>query len=97
MEEEIDEVVRKYGWYGASINDAAPPFLYSIGLMRTCNHPEFIVFGLEPDSGHALLSGLVDRIRAGQSFTQPAVCTVPIGGQDSPVSRCRGPAAGVAS
>ncbi len=49
MEDEIAEVVREYGWFAASVSDHDPPFLYSVGLMQTCDHPEFIVFGLDPE------------------------------------------------
>ena len=33
MDEEIAEIVQQYGWYAANVNDAEPPFLYTIGLM----------------------------------------------------------------
>jgi hypothetical protein len=89
MEEEIAEVVREYGWYALSIGDHDPPFLYSIGLMQTCDHPEFIVFGLDADNAHALFSGLIESIRAGQSFAQPGVYSVTIGGDHHRVGfRC---------
>ena len=76
MEEEIAEVIRKYGWYAASISDYQPPFLYTIGLMQTLNHPEFIMFGLEAANMHSLFSQLVRNIRAGRSYTEPGVYTV---------------------
>lgn len=80
MEEEIAEIVREHGWYAANISDHEPPFLYSIGLMQTLNHPEFIMFGLEAENSHALFSQLVRDIRAGQSFAEPGVYTVNIRG-----------------
>ena len=76
MEDEIAEVVREHGWFAASISDHAPPFLYSIGLMQTWNHPELVVFGLDPNDAHALLSWMIREIRAGRSFAQKGVCTV---------------------
>ena len=76
MEYEIAEVVREHGWFAASISDHEPPFLYSIGLMQTCGHPELIVFGLDPGDAHALLSGIVREIRAGRSYAQSGVYTV---------------------
>lgn len=79
MEEEIAEVVRQYGWYAASIFDHEPPFLYTIGLMQTLDHPEMIVFGLDPENAHALFSSLVEQIRVGQSFASPQVHTLSIG------------------
>ncbi len=80
MEEEIAEVVREHGWYAASISDHEPPFLYTIGLMQTVDHPEFIVFGLEADNARALFSELVRDIRPSRSYAEPGVATVSIGG-----------------
>jgi hypothetical protein len=79
MEEEIAEVVRKHGWYAASISDHQPPFLYTIGIMQTFKHPELIMFGLKADDSHALFSQLVRNIHTGQSYTEPNVYTITIG------------------
>jgi hypothetical protein len=76
MEDEIAEVVREHGWFAASISDHDPPFLYSIGLMQTWDHPELIVFGLDLNNAHALLSGMIREIRAGRPFTQQGAYTV---------------------
>jgi len=78
-EEEIAEVVQKHGWYALSIaegEDRQPSFLYSIGLMQSCKHPELIMFGQEPSSVHALFSELYRQIRSGRSFAEPCVQTV---------------------
>jgi hypothetical protein len=82
MDEEIAEVVREHGWYAANVSDGEPPFLYTIGLMQTCRHPEFITFGLDADNANALFSQLVRDIRAGGSFTRPGVYTVSVGGNE---------------
>jgi hypothetical protein len=79
MDDEIAEVVREHGWYAANISDHRPPFLYTIGLMETCRHPEFIIFGLEADNAYALFSGLIHDIRAGRSYAEPGVYTVNLG------------------
>lgn len=72
LDDEFAAEVRTFGWSMASI-DHKPLFQYTIGLMETCRHPEFIVFGLEPEHGHALFSGLMREIRAGRSFADPGV------------------------
>ena len=82
MEEEIAQVVREHGWYAVSIAAHKPPFVYTVGLMQTGKHPEFIVFGLDASNAHALFSGLIEAIRADRSFTEPQVATVNIGGDD---------------
>jgi hypothetical protein len=85
MEEKIAEVVRQYGWYAASISDHQLPFLYTIGLLQTLNHLEFIMFGADADNAHALFSQLVRDIRAGRSYAEPGVYSVSIGGAERPV------------
>jgi hypothetical protein len=80
MDEEIAEVVRQHGWFAANISDHEPPFLYSIGLMQTLNHPEFIMFGWDAKNAYALFSQLVRDIQAGQSYAAPAAYTVHIEG-----------------
>jgi Domain of unknown function (DUF4262) len=82
MDDEIAEIVRQYGWYAANVNDHDPPFVYTIGLMETYRHPELIIFGLEGDNAHALFSGLVRGMRAGQSYVTPGVHTVTLGGDE---------------
>lgn len=82
MDDEIAEIVRQYGWYGANVNDHNPPFLYTVGLMETCRHPEFIMFGLEGSNIHALFSGLFNYIRAGQSYAEPGIYTVNLEGDE---------------
>ncbi len=73
MEAEIAEIVREYGWFAADIYDHSPPFVYSVGLMQTCDHPELIIFGLEPGDAHGILSNMFHAIRNGESFRE--TCT----------------------
>ncbi|MGN6547543.1 MAG: DUF4262 domain-containing protein [Aureliella sp.] len=80
MDDEIAEVVREFGWYCASVSGADPPFLYTIGLMETHKHPEFIVFGLDADNAHALLAGLVTDIRNGRRYSESGVYSIDLGG-----------------
>ena len=80
MDEEIAEIVRQHGWYAANVNDADPPFLYTIGLMETCQHPELIVFGIDADNAYALFAGLIAGIQRGQTYTENGVRTIELGG-----------------
>lgn len=86
MDEEIAEVVRDYGWYAANVNDAVPPFLYTIGLMESLHHPEFIIFGLEPDNAYALLAGLVAEIQSGATYSSDGIRTIDLGGDKHKVA-----------
>ena len=65
-DEKIFESVQKHGWFAINVHDRLPPFLYTIGLMHTLSHPDFIAFGLEGDDAYALMSDLIRNIRAGQ-------------------------------
>jgi hypothetical protein len=80
MDDEIADVVRQHGWFAANVNDHQPPFLYTIGLMQTCRHPEFIIFGLEADDALALFTALIRDIHAGESYVEPGVYAVNLGG-----------------
>lgn len=82
MDDVFANDVRTHGWSLANISDHKPPFAYTIGLMHTLGHPEFIVFGLEADNAHALFSGLVRDIRAGRTFAEPGIQTVSVGGDE---------------
>jgi len=62
--------------------DGEPPFRYTIDLMQTLNHPEFIMFGLAADNAHVLFSQLVQHIRAGRSYAEPGIHTVSLGGDE---------------
>ncbi len=65
MDDEIAQIVRDHGWYAASIVDGDPPFLYTVRLMESLHHPEFIIFGLDAENAYALFSGLIAEIRDG--------------------------------
>jgi hypothetical protein len=79
MDDEIADIVRQHGWFAASIYDNKPPFLYSIGLIQTCDHPELIVFGWESKTAHALCSAIIRDIRGGKSFAARGVFAVAVG------------------
>jgi Domain of unknown function (DUF4262) len=81
-DDEFADDVRTNGWALANVSDHKPPFQYTIGLMETCRHPEFILFGLEGGHAHALFSALIRDIRAGKSYAEPGVYTVNIDGAD---------------
>lgn len=86
MDEEIAEIVREHGWYAANVKDADPPFLYTIGLMNSYRHPEFIVFGLEADDAYALVAGLIAKIQNGTSYSDNGVRTIELGGDTHQVA-----------
>lgn len=81
-DEEIIQIVERFGWYAASINDHQPPFIYTIGLMKTFDHPDFVIFGVEADDAHALLNGLINDIKSGKKYSQADVYSICLGGDN---------------
>ena len=63
----IDDV-EKYGWHCLKVGGEAPEFAYSVGLWKSMNMPEIIMFGLPLDHSHAMLGNVVDVVRAGASI-----------------------------
>ena len=78
IETEIAEVVRERGWYLANVFDNEPPFIYTIGLIESCQHPELIVFGLEERDAQWLLASIFVQIRNGVQFNAADIRTVRI-------------------
>ena len=88
LDAKIDRVVARVGWYALGVaaragdTDPAPPFTYTIGLTQSCDHPEFIAFGVPPADAHALFGQLFEDIRGGLSYATPGVYTVHLGGDE---------------
>jgi Domain of unknown function (DUF4262) len=70
------EDVRVHGWAAVSITDHKPLFVYTLGLMQSCGHPEFIMFGLEAGNVHALFSQLYRDIKDGHSYAEPGIYAI---------------------
>jgi hypothetical protein len=49
--------------------EATPPWTYTIGLVRSFDHPELVVTGLPDDSAAHVMTRVVARIRQGERFT----------------------------
>jgi hypothetical protein len=67
-EQMIAENVKRCGWHAISISDMDPPFVYTVGLMQTFDHPEAIIFGLEPREAHGILAVIVANLRTGTRY-----------------------------
>jgi hypothetical protein len=62
--------VKTYGFHIAFIeaDDYLPAFAYTIGLYKTYNHPEIILFGLKQEVMNGLLNGIGDDIKEGTIY-----------------------------
>lgn len=69
---DIAASVAQYGWTAVGVQEHQPPFVYSVGLIYSADHPEIVIAGL-PDDGCALLKYLVKLLVEGRSFAKPGV------------------------
>lgn len=60
--------IHKHGWHvnGIPGDDFAPNWAYSVGVFAKHGQPELIVFGLEIEKMHQMISHYVDVIQAGK-------------------------------
>jgi hypothetical protein len=63
--------IEEIGWHVILIpeGDDGPPFAYTIGLFRTFEHPEIIIFGLDLDLMHQMINLIGEEIRQGRRFS----------------------------
>ena len=54
----INTIVEEYGWFVAKFEATKylPSFVYTIGLWKTFQHPELIIFGLQLQTMHEILN-----------------------------------------
>jgi len=67
-EDLIRQHIDEFGWHVVLIEaeDDLPPFAFSIGLHRTFQHPEIIMFGMSPRQLHAFINECGHQIKAGK-------------------------------
>lgn len=66
----IEGRIDRYGWSCYYIfGGPGPPWLYTIGLVERWDHPELIVFGLDQDSAHGMVTRAVELIESGAAPT----------------------------
>jgi hypothetical protein len=65
----LDDVA-EYGWHVMKVLDQpdTPGWAYSIGLHRTFDHPEVLIFGQDIDLMHSMINTIGDGLRAGNTF-----------------------------
>jgi hypothetical protein len=81
---DIADDVDRFGFSILTISDVTPGFAYTVGLIFTQKHPELIIFGRDPDELSAILRCMIDQMRRGGSFVNPA--SYPIECADFPVA-----------
>ena len=65
--------VDTFGWHCTSVHgkdedDESPPFTYSVGLHHSYGGPEFIIFGLDGNVAHSIITICADTLQSGKSI-----------------------------
>jgi hypothetical protein len=62
--------VENHGWHVVNVaqDDATPGWCFTVGLQHTYGHPEVVIFGLPPDTAHALLNIAGEAVKSGRAF-----------------------------
>jgi hypothetical protein len=70
VEKKIVEYVKNSGWSVIMVEatDYMPSFAYTIGLWKSYDHPELIIFGLTVKALHLVVNDLGEAIKKGKSF-----------------------------
>jgi hypothetical protein len=69
-EQKVLDDVAQHGWHVVKILELedSPGWAFSIGLYKNFNHPEIVVFGLNPDLMHSIINSVGDDVRSGKRF-----------------------------
>ena len=73
----IDDVA-KYDWHVVAVRpdkSSLLSFSFTVGLFKTFDHPELVLFGLPDDAAHGLFSACVERVKQGAVFADGQVRT----------------------
>lgn len=62
--------IQKHGWHANGIpgEGSSPAWTYSVGLFAKYGQPELIVFGLEIETMHEMISRYADLLQAGKEY-----------------------------
>jgi len=69
--EKIAKDIEKFGWHSLFVFDPEGEkanFHYTVGIEESYGHPEIIIFGLSQESGHGILTDLIEDIKSENSF-----------------------------
>ena len=70
--DETERNIKKHGWEAMYVFDEhgeKEPFLYTIGLEETYSHPEIMIFGLNRETMHNIVSDIAHDIKNGFKAT----------------------------
>ena len=64
------DIAGEMGWSGIGVgaSEHGPSFTYSIGLQEKFDHPEIIIFGLNPEICMQFITMIIDEIKNGEPY-----------------------------
>ena len=61
--------IEAHGWHGVLIEDDEPStYVFSVGVLHTLDHPEFVMFGLDAKLMHQVIWGAYRFVQGGRRF-----------------------------
>ena len=69
-EQKAVDDVQRYGLHIVNVLEEGdfPGFAYTVGVYRTFEHAEILIYGLRKDRAHQILNDLADNLRAGKRY-----------------------------
>ncbi|MGJ7507463.1 DUF4262 domain-containing protein [Variovorax sp. GT1P44] len=60
--------IAQEGWAmaGVGTRNAAATYVYTVGLQKSCAHPDLIMFGIAPERARSVLNTIAQRVKAGE-------------------------------
>jgi hypothetical protein len=75
------DLIAEYGWAVVGVvSEEEPAWLYTVGVQQTFNHPELVIYGLEPRQAHGLLITAIEQIRKGHQYEPSTLDDTILGG-----------------
>jgi hypothetical protein len=68
LSESVARAVTQVGQINIQVDGSefGPPYMYTVGLEKSCQHPELIIFGLDPAPSDYLLTKIIEKIKGGE-------------------------------
>jgi len=69
-EQKVVDDILQYGWHVVNVlgERDLPEFTYTIGLFRSYEHPEVLIYGLPRERAHQLVNDLGEKVRQGVTY-----------------------------
>lgn len=75
IQEKIYSDIDSIGWHVIKVPEdfEGPGFAYTVGLFKSYNHPELIIFGLPIEVMHKILNNICSLIQSGEEMKSDSI------------------------